>query len=105
MQRQLDEVPSRIELTQYQRRFLELYSLVATKLSETRQFYNSYNILTSTKLYLTREASLLNNIYENFEKAKATRNNQEKFLDSLETMLKSVQELLAKVSNAWNMRG
>ena len=96
MQRQLDEIPSRTELTQYQKRFLELYNLVASKLSETRQFYGLYNILDATKLYLTREVTLLNSIFDNFEKAKATKNNQEKFLDTLETMLKSVRDLLAK---------
>ena len=96
VQRQLDEIPSRTELTQYQKRFLELYNLVASKLSETRQFYGLYNILDATKLYLTREVTLLNSIFDNFEKAKATKNNQEKFLDTLETMLKSVRDLLAK---------
>ena len=102
MQRQLDEIPSRTELSQYQKRFLELYSLVASKLSETRQFYNLYNILDATKLYLTREVTLLNSIFDNFEKAKATRSNQEKFLDTLESMLKSVRELLGKVETKRN---
>jgi len=97
MQRQLDEIPSRAELAQYQKRFLELYIQVSSKLSETRQFYNLYNILDATKLYLEREVSLLNNIFDNFEKAKATKGNQERFLDTLENMLKSVRELLAKV--------
>ena len=102
LQRQLDEIPSRTELSQYQKRFLELYSLVASKLSETRQFYNLYNILDATKLYLTREVTLLNSIFDNFEKAKATRSNQEKFLDTLESMLKSVRELLGKVETKRN---
>lgn len=97
MQRQLDEIPSRAELAQYQKRFLELYIQVSSKLSETRQFYNLYNILDATKLYLEREVSLLSNIFDNFEKAKATKGNQERFLDTLENMLKSVRELLAKV--------
>ena len=97
VQRQIDEIPSRTELTQYQKRFLELYNLVASKLSETRQFYSLYNILDATKLYLTREVTLLNSIFDNFEKAKATKNNQDKFLDTLETMVKNVRDLLAKV--------
>jgi len=70
MERMIDEVPSRTEMSQYQKRFLELYSQVASKLSETRQYYNLYNTLDSTKLYLSREVTLLNSIYDNFDKVR-----------------------------------
>jgi hypothetical protein len=36
MRRQIDEIPTRAELLQYERRFVELYQLVAEKLIETR---------------------------------------------------------------------
>lgn len=51
LQRQLDDVPGRAELAQYQRRFLELYSQVAAKHKETKQFYTLYDTLSDKKLY------------------------------------------------------
>lgn len=66
LQRQLDDVPGRAELAQYQRRFLELYSQVAAKHKETKQFYTLYNTLSDTKLYMGKELTLLDSILENY---------------------------------------
>ncbi|KAL6259223.1 hypothetical protein P5V15_009142 [Pogonomyrmex californicus] len=64
--RQLDDVPGRSELTQYQRRFMELYNQVSAKHKETKQYYTLYNTLDDTKLYITKELSLLNSIQDNY---------------------------------------
>lgn len=66
VQRQLDNIPDNIELSQYQRRFLELYNQISAKHKETKQFYALYNTLNDTKLYLEKELTLLNSIYENY---------------------------------------
>ena len=55
VQRKIDEVPSRAELSQYQRRFVELYNQVSSTHRETKQFYTLYNTLDDTKLYLNKE--------------------------------------------------
>ncbi|KAL5006597.1 hypothetical protein ScPMuIL_015403 [Solemya velum] len=67
LQRKIDEVPSRAELSQYQRRFIELYNQVAAKHKETKQFYTLYNTLDDTKLYLNKEVNLLNSIHDTFQ--------------------------------------
>ena len=97
-ERMIDEIPSRTELAQYQKRFLELYMQVASKLTETRQFYNLFNTLNSSKEILAREVALMNSIYDNFEKAKASKGNQEKFVESLDGMQTQVKEILNKVN-------
>lgn len=84
LQRQLDDVPSRAELAQYQRRFLELYNqginyitphelkklkyefLVASKHKETKQYYTLYNTLEDTRRYMKTEISLLNSISDSY---------------------------------------
>lgn len=66
VQKQLDNIPDRTELAQYQRRFIELYNQVSATHKETKQFYALYNTLDDTKLYLTKELTLLNSIYENY---------------------------------------
>ncbi|KAH9369690.1 hypothetical protein HPB48_007657 [Haemaphysalis longicornis] len=55
IQRKIDEVPSRAELNQYQRRFVELYGQVAATHRETKQFFTLYNTLDDIRMYLDKE--------------------------------------------------
>lgn len=66
LQRQLDNIPCQVELSQYQKRFLELYNNVAAKHKETKQFYALYNSLRETHSYLEKELTLLNSIHDNY---------------------------------------
>jgi len=75
---------------------------VASKLTETRQFYNLFNTLNSSKEILTREVALMNSIYDNFEKAKASKGNQDKFVDSLDGMQSQVKEILNKANTKFD---
>ena len=68
LQRQMDEIPTRAELMQYERRFRELYQQLASKSEETKRYYDQYNILGEKQGYLTKEASLINSIHDNFLK-------------------------------------
>ena len=49
LQRQVDEIPNRAELLQYERRFRELYAMIAQKGDETRKYYAMYNVLEEKK--------------------------------------------------------
>lgn len=66
LQRQVDNIPDNTELAQYQKRFLELYNNMSVKHKETKQFYALYNTLNETHLYLDKELTLLNSIYDNY---------------------------------------
>lgn len=66
LQRQVDNIPDNTELSQYQKRFLELYNNISVKHKETKQFYALYNSLNDTHLYLDKELTLLNSIYDNY---------------------------------------
>lgn len=89
--RQLDDVPGRSELTQYQRRFMELYNQVSAKHKETKQYYTLYNTLDDTKLYLSKELSLLNSIHENYNEAMASASGKEQFLKQFEAIIAGVK--------------
>lgn len=56
--RAIDDIPTRAELLQYERRFVELYQLVAEKLKETRKYFALYNTLDDTRTYLSREVGV-----------------------------------------------
>ncbi|KAJ7354756.1 Coiled-coil domain-containing protein 93 [Desmophyllum pertusum] len=92
LQRKIDEVPSRAELTQYQRRFVELYNHVAGTHKETKQFFTLYNTLDDTKLYLGKEVNLLNSIHDNFEQAMSSPSNKEQFLKQFDSIIKGIMD-------------
>lgn len=95
--RQLDDVPGRSELTQYQRRFMELYNQVSAKHKETKQYYTLYNTLDDTKLYLSKELSLLNSIQDNYNEAMASASAKEQFLKQFEAIVTGVKRNKEKV--------
>lgn len=97
IQRQLDNIPDRTELAQYQRRFLELYNQVSGKHRETKQFYTLYNTLDDTKLYLEKELSLLNSIYENYNEGMTNPNAREQFIKQFEQIVAGVKQTQIKV--------
>ncbi len=53
----IDDVPTRTELIQYERRFDELYLQVAWKLEETRKYFGIYNTLDTKLTFLQKEVS------------------------------------------------
>ncbi|GJQ70700.1 hypothetical protein Trydic_g634 [Trypoxylus dichotomus] len=99
LQRQLDEMPSRPELAQYQRRFLELYNQVAAKHKETKQYYSLYNTLEDTKVYITKELSLLNSISDSYPEAMQSSASSEEFLNQLINIVEGVKQSKAKIEN------
>nr|CAD7203393.1 unnamed protein product [Timema douglasi] len=97
LQRQLDEVPGRAELAQYQRRFLELYNQVAAKHKETKQFYTLYNTLDDTKLYLGKELSLLNSILDTYTEAMSSASGKEQFMKQFDAIVEGIKQNKVKV--------
>jgi chromosome segregation ATPase len=92
LQRKIDEVPSRTEMAQYQRRFIELYNQVASTLTETKQFYTLYNTLEDQKEFMEKEVEILNNIHEKFELGMSTEKNKELFLRQVQEILNGVKQ-------------
>lgn len=92
LQRKIDEVPSRAELTQYQKRFIELYSQVSATHKETKQFFTLYNTLDDKKVYLEKEVNLLNSIHDNFQQAMSSAAAKEQFLKQMEQIVEGIKQ-------------
>lgn len=89
-ERRLDEVPSRAELDQYQKRFLELYDESAAIHRQTKQFYSLYNTLEDKRRYLEKEVNVLESIHDNFETAMSTPSGKEEFLQQLANIVEGI---------------
>uniref|UniRef100_A0A8C2KTH8 Coiled-coil domain-containing protein 93 n=1 Tax=Cyprinus carpio TaxID=7962 RepID=A0A8C2KTH8_CYPCA len=97
LQRKIDEVPSRAELTQYQKRFIELYSQVSATHKETKQFFTLYNTLDDKKVYLEKEVNLLNSIHDHFQQAMASSGSKEQFLRQMEQIVEGIKQSRIKM--------
>ncbi|XP_035994668.1 coiled-coil domain-containing protein 93 isoform X3 [Fundulus heteroclitus] len=97
LQRKIDEVPSRAELTQYQKRFIELYSQVSATHKETKQFFTLYNTLDDKKLYLEKEVNLLNSIHDNFQQAMSSAAAKDQFLRQMEQIVEGIKQSRIKM--------
>uniref|UniRef100_A0A914ZLW8 Coiled-coil domain-containing protein 93 n=1 Tax=Parascaris univalens TaxID=6257 RepID=A0A914ZLW8_PARUN len=97
-QRRLDSAPSQAEISQYQRRIIELYNQMAVKHRETKQFYTLHNTLLDVKAYMQREIDLLNSI-DDVQELTSKESYKESFVENLEKVLKGVDETLDKVTS------
>ena len=87
LQRKLDDCPSRAELAQYQRRFVELHKQVSATLTETRQYFTLYNTLNDTQIFLDKESQLLNILYDKFATAMTSNSNKDIYFKHLDQFL------------------
>lgn len=96
LQRQVDDIPKRAELAQYQKRFVELYNQVAVKHKETKQYYSLYNTLEDTRFWMKKELSLLNSIIESYPEALISSKSKEEFLEQFQNIIENVRSSKSK---------
>ena len=82
------------ELTQYQKRFVELYEKINLKLEENRKFYSNFNSLLELKALIENQATLLTGFQEGFKNSKG-RTQREAFA-------KNVQEAISQLGENRN---
>jgi hypothetical protein len=77
LQRRIENTPSKTELSQYQRRFVELYEQINLKLEENRKYYNNYNNLLETRELLASQIQVLQSFQKGYSAAKRTKDKEE----------------------------
>jgi hypothetical protein len=102
----IDDVPTRSELIQYERRFVELYQQVAWKLDETKKYYSLYNTLDTTLTFIQKEVcpppplptlpsppqvKLLNSIGDSFDEAMKSPQSTQEYLDQCRNIVRGVE--------------
>jgi len=92
----LDEVPSRAEISQYQKRFVELYNQVSSTHKEAKEYIATNNLLSDTQRYLQNELSLLNSVAESYRAAAGPAQRAE-FLEQLDSIVANITANRRKV--------
>jgi len=101
LQRYLDELPSRAELIQYQRQFVELSEQIDAKLTETRQYYTTFNTFDDKRQLLENELSILSSIQNNYNISMSSKTNKEMFIKSMDNIISAIQTNLEKSESKW----
>ena len=97
--RHVDDVPTRAELVQYERRFHELYAQVAAKLDETKKYYELYNSLDEICKIHAKEINVLNNVIDTFSEAMRTKQTKQTFLDGIHDINQGLKQQLTTKQN------
>eukprot|EP01138_Halocafeteria_seosinensis_P012831 gb/GECG01013107.1/.p1 GENE.gb/GECG01013107.1/~~gb/GECG01013107.1/.p1 ORF type:complete len:626 (+),score=107.85 gb/GECG01013107.1/:1-1878(+) len=97
LRRKLDDVPSRQELLQYRRRFVELYEQLGAQLEELRRHNTVYNMLIEKRHFLQKEDSLLESISSQFSQAmQQSQSSRKEFVSRCATLLNGLDESIAE---------
>merc|ERR1711935_264162 len=98
IQRKIDEVPTRQELLQFERRFTELYDQVQNKQEETRRHYQTYNTLKEAIEYSDREIEILESMHTQIAEQGVLKNTAyaDAFKTSMQRTLGGVLKMLEK---------
>jgi len=94
VRRKIDSVPSRRELQQYQRQFVEVFEQMALKYTETKKYFNTYNAAEAMRAALEHEVKLLNSIHDTYPQVRGKRDKTEQFLTSLREIVAGMEKRL-----------
>jgi hypothetical protein len=100
----IDDIPTRTELIQYERRFGELYQQVAWKLEETKKYYAMYNTLDTTLNVMQKNAKVLDSIHDNFHAAMKSSQDKKAFFDQVSAITKGVGDSSRQQQGVLEMR-
>lgn len=89
--RKLDSMPSQLEISQYQKRYIELHQQLICKNKDLKTLYALFNSLDSIKHYLTKEINLLESIMSNLDLTVDSATNKFEFLRQFEEIISKIQ--------------
>lgn len=98
LQRRLENTPSQTELTQYQRRFVELYEQINLKVEENRKFFTSYNSLLEIKDLLGSEVQMLDSFQSGFKDSKK-KSEKDAFAENVKEATLQVRQKAKKAED------
>ena len=103
IQREIDDIPTRAELLQFERRFIELNELDAEKLLESRKYYALYNILCETYRFMQSEVDLLNSIIDGFPTAQQSKTGKS-YMTQVSDILNGITENQIQIDTEYQIQ-
>ena len=76
VQRKIENCPSKIEITQFHKRMVELFDNLNLKAEENRRYINLYNTVQETKKLFSQEKMYLNEINGSYRNCKGKKEKE-----------------------------
>ena len=89
VQRKIENCPSKIEITQFHKRLVELFDNMNLKAEENRKYINLYNTVMETQRLFQQEKKYINEINESYKNCKAKKEKE-----GLSTNIKAVVQAI-----------
>ncbi|KAL0212769.1 hypothetical protein RCL1_006395 [Eukaryota sp. TZLM3-RCL] len=99
LQSDIADFPIRSELSQYERRFSDLFSALSLLLNESRRYFDRYNALIDKKSVLEREISLVKNLKAQLPAIGKQKILRENLVSKLSSVANSLVEHLTSLEH------
>lgn len=86
LQRKIETCPSNIELSQFNKRLVELFDTMNAKSDENRKYFNLFNTVQDTKALINQEKNYLLEINDTYKKTAGNKKNKEVLLHNLKNI-------------------
>lgn len=96
LHRVLDDVPSRGELLQYEKRFLELFEEINATREEIDKRFAAYNFYNEERKLQAQEGELVASVHSSFVPAMRSASGQRQFLEQASRFVESARTLAQK---------
>ena len=92
-------MPTNIELSQFNKRLVELFDSLNFKSDENRKYFNLYNTVQDTKQLFTQEFNYLQEIAKTYKASAGNKKAKEVLLHNLQNILKVTSANVQKSLN------
>jgi hypothetical protein len=99
VQRKIENCPSKIEITQFHKRLVELFDNMNLKAEENRKYINLYNTVQETKRLFGQEKKYLNEISGSYKACKGKK-EKEVLCSNIKATLEAIQKNIEKSKKA-----
>ena len=91
LQRKIENCPSKIEITQFHKRLVELFDNLNLKSEENRRYVNLYNTVMETRRLFRQQTDYMREINDSYKGSKQKK-EKEVLLHNIQNVLKIIDK-------------
>jgi len=99
LQRKVENCPSKIEITQFHKRLVELFDNLNLKSEENRRYVNLYNTVMETRRLFRQQTDYMKEISDSYRAAKQKK-DKEVLLHNIQNVLKIIDKSIDQSTEA-----
>jgi chromosome segregation ATPase len=101
IQRRMENCPSKIEITQFHKRLVELFDNLNLKSEENRRYVNLYNTVMETRRLFRQQTDYMKEINDSYKSCKQKK-EKEVLLHNIQNVLKIIDQSISQSTESLN---